>query len=122
MLVVAGLVILVLGIACGAMLLLAALGFIPAAGAAIWTLFPIFTVGGYLAAAAPSKDRSIPLISRISGVALLALALTAAVLLVLHGGSLLQLDGSPWALWYVLAIGLALGGMGLASHQRPPAA
>ena len=122
MLVIAGLVLLALGIACGAILLLAPLGLLPAeAGVAIWVLFPLFTVAGYLLATAPAQDRNIPLLSRISGVVLLLLALAAAVVLVLQGAALVQLRGSTWGIWYVLAIGLVLGATGIAAHQRRPA-
>ena len=123
MLVTAGLLILALGIACGVILLLGPLGLVDAApGLAIWVLFPLFTIGGYLMAAAPAEDRQIPLMSRISGVALLTLALVAAVILVLQGGALMEARGNPWALWYVLAIGLVLGASGVAAHRRTPTA
>jgi hypothetical protein len=120
MLVIAGLVLLALGIACGVILLLAPLGVVPAeAGIALWVLFPMFTVGGYLLATAPAQDRNIPLISRVSGGVLMLLALAAAVILVLHGAAVVNVRGSTWAIWYVLAIGLVLGASGLAAHQRP---
>ena len=118
MLMAAGLVLLVLGLFCGAILVLAPFGFVPAsAGLTLWILFPVFTIGGYLLAAAPTENRNIHLISRISGVVLLLLALAAGVGLVLHGASMVETRTSTFSLWYVLVLGLLLGGTGVASHR-----
>jgi hypothetical protein len=119
MILVAGLVLLALGLLCGVALLLAPLGLLPAgAGLTMWILFPAFTIGGYLLAAAQADDARVPLLSRISGGLLLALALAAAVVLVLQGGSIIELAASSTSLWYVLALGLALGATGVASHRK----
>jgi hypothetical protein len=119
MILVTGLVLLALGLLCGAALVLAPLGFLPAgAGLTMWILFPAFTIGGYLLAAAQADDARVPLLSRISGGLLLALALAAAVVLVLEGGSIIELAASSTSLWYVLALGLLLGATGVASHRK----
>ena len=119
MLLVAGLVLLALGIFCGALLVAAPLGLVPAAvNLTLWALFPAFTIGGYLMAAAPAGNKSVPLLSQVSGVLLVLLALTAAVALVLQAASIVESHGSAMSLWYVLIVGLVLGGTGLASHQR----
>lgn len=119
MILVAGLVLLALGLLCGAALVLAPLGLLPAgAGLTMWILFPAFTIGGYLLAAAQADDTRVPLLSRISGGLLLALALAAAVVLVLQGGSIIELAASSTSLWYVLVLGLALGATGVASHRK----
>ena len=88
------------------------------AGPTLWVLFPTFTVVGYLMAAAPAQNRTLPALSRITGVTLLALALIAAIALVLEGGSIVQARGDTFSLWYVLGIGLVLGAAGLSSHRR----
>jgi hypothetical protein len=118
MLFIAGLVLLVLGLVSGVILLLAPLGIAGAqAGLALWILFPVFTIGGYLLAALPARTPSLVMLTRGSGVVLLVLALAAAVVLVLQAGSLVDTTGSSMSLWYVLAIGLALGATGVATFR-----
>lgn len=120
MLFVAGLLILALGLFSGGVLLLAPLGLIEAtAGLALWVLFPVFTIGGYLLAASAAPDTSLPMLSRVTGAVLLLLALVAGVLLVLQGGSIMESRVSSLALWYVLIIGLLGGASGLAAHRKP---
>jgi hypothetical protein len=122
-LIVAGLLLLLLGVVCGAILVLAPLGVVPAdAGAALWVLFPAFTLGGYLMAAAPARDARLPMLSKAMGASLLLLALVAAVALVLQASAMIEARGSTLSLWYVLAIGLVVGSMALSSHRRLPAA
>lgn len=120
MLFVAGLLILALGLFSGGVLLLAPLGLIEAtAGFALWVLFPVFTIGGYLLAASAAPDTSLPMLSRVTGAVLLLLALVAGVVLVLQGGSIMESRVSSMALWYVLIIGLLGGASGLAAHRKP---
>ena len=118
MLFVAGLVLLVLGLVSGVILLLAPLGIGGAqAGLALWILFPVFTVTGYLLAALPARTPSLVMLTRGSGVVLILLALAAAVVLVLQAGSLVESTGSSLPLWYVLGIGLVLGSTGVATFR-----
>lgn len=119
MLLVAGLVLLALGLFCGAMLVAAPLGLVPAAAnLTLWFLFPAFTIGGYFLAAAPASNKSVPMLSRVSGVLLVLLALAAAIMLVLQAAAVIEPQGGTMSLWYVLVVGLVLGGTGLASHTR----
>lgn len=119
MLLIAGLVLLALGIFCGAMLVAAPLGLVPAGvNMTLWLLFPAFTIGGYLLAAAPATNKSLPMLSRVSGVLLVLLALAAAIALVLQASAIIEPSGGTMSLWYVLIVGLVLGGTGIASHTR----
>lgn len=119
MLFIAGLVFLALGFLSGALLVLVPLGLIDGtAGLTLWILFPIFTVMGYLMAAATAEPKMLPMLSRFSGVLLLLLALVAAVALVLQGGAILETRADTFSLWYVLGIGVVLGATGLASFRR----
>lgn len=119
MLFAAGLVLLLLGVFSGAILVLAPLGLTGASpGATLWILFPVFTVGGYLLAALPARTAALSWLTRGSGVVLLTLALVAGVALVLQGSSMLPAGGDTWSLWYVLAVGLALGSTGLATFRK----
>lgn len=121
MLFAAGIVLLVLGLFSGAILLLGPLGVVPEApGYTLWILFPAFTVVGYLMAAAPARDSSLPILSRITGALLMLLALAAGIGLVLQGGAIVTKHTDTTALWYVLVLGIVLGAAGLASHARIP--
>jgi hypothetical protein len=118
MLLAGGILLLVLGVLCGAVLVLAPLGLIDAtAGVTLWILFPAFTIVGYLLAAAPVDNEKLPLLARATGIALFALALAAGVALVMQGAALLEPRTGTFSLWYVLVIGLLLGAAGLASHR-----
>ena len=122
MMFIAGLVLLALGLACGALLLLIPLGVIPGAtNLALWVLFPVFAIGGYLMAASAAANRGSATITRASGGVLMLLALAAAVCLVLQAASIVP-PGDTLPLWYVLVIGLVLGGMGVASRPDRKAA
>lgn len=118
MLFVAGLVLLLLGLLSGVILLMAPLGIAGAsAGLALWILFPVFTIGGYLLAALPARTPALVMLTRGSGIALMALALAAAMALVLQAGAIVPANGSSLALWYVLAVGLVLGSTGVATFR-----
>ncbi len=115
-----GIVLLVLGFASGALLVLVPLGLIQGtAGITLWLLFPAFTVIGYLMAATPSSTATLPVLSKVSGLLFIVLALVAAVALVLQGGAFIEPRGDTFSLWYVLGIGLVMGAMGLAAHRKP---
>lgn len=119
MLLAGGLILLALGIFSGAVLVLAPLGLIDAAtGLALWILFPAFTIGGYFLAAAPAENRNLPLLSRVTGVILLGLALAAGIALVMQGASMIEAKSGTFSLWYVLVIGLLLGISGLAAPAK----
>jgi hypothetical protein len=119
MLFAAGLVLLLLGVLSGAILVLAPLGLTGAtAGAALWILFPLFTISGYLLAALPARTVALSWLTRGSGIVLLVLALAAAVALVLQSSALLESRGDSLSLWYVLAVGLVLGSTGVATFRK----
>jgi hypothetical protein len=123
MMLIAGLVLLALGLVCGALLLLIPLGVVPGeANLALWLLFPAFAIGGYLMAASAAADRNSAILTRASGAALMLLALAAAVGLVLKAASVIHPESDSLALWYVLVVGLVLGGMGIASRPDRKAA
>ena len=74
MLIAAGLILLALGVVSGAFLVLFAIGMVGGApGMALWIFFPVFTILGYLLAAAPARDSAIPMLSRVTGTLLLEL-------------------------------------------------
>ncbi len=126
MLVLAGALLLALGVASGAFLALAPFGFVAVApGLTLWVLFPLFTVAGYLLLAFPSRPPAVTVLSRVAGGVLLTLALAAALGLFAAGSGTLHAKESTSALWFVLALGLLLGVAGLSAHRsagHPPAA
>jgi len=122
MMLIAGLVLLALGLLCGALLLLIPLGVVPgSANLALWLLFPAFAIGGYFMAASAAADGAAANITRAIGGVLMLLALAAAVALVLQAASIMP-SGDSLSLWYVLVVGLVLGGMGIASRADRKAA
>ena len=122
MMFIAGIVLLALGILCGALLLLIPLGVVPgSANLALWLLFPALAISGYFMAASAAANTSAATITRASGGILMLLALAAAVALVLQAASIVPSTESL-SLWYVLAVGLVLGGMGIASRPDRKAA
>lgn len=116
-----GLALLGLGLLSGGLLVLVPLGLVAArAGTALWFLFPALTVIGYFIAASAADDARVPILSRVSGVLLVLLAVGSAGALVLQSAGFLQPATETASLWYVLALGLGLGGAGLASHRDSP--
>ena len=115
MILVAGALLIVLGIVSGLFLLLAPFGIGPATpGVITWILFPAFTVVGYVLFAVAARIPHIALASRIAGACLVLLAVGAAVALFAVGNALVQSSGDTAGLWYVLGLGLALGATGFA--------
>jgi len=120
MLVLAGALLLALGIASGAFLALAPFGLVaPASGIALWLLFPLFTGAGYILLALPARPPALVVLSKIAGGVLLALAILAALGLFAAASDALPVKGPTLALWYVLGLGLLLGVAGLSAHRSP---
>jgi magnesium-transporting ATPase (P-type) len=123
MLLIAGLILLALGLFCGAFLVVIPLGLVGGtAGLALWILFPAFTIAGYLMAAIPAEKTALPTLSMVTGGLLVALALIAAAAIVLQASAVLEAKGDSFSLWYVLVVGLVLGLAGITSHRRDTAA
>jgi hypothetical protein len=118
MMIAAGAIFLVLGLASGVLLALAPFGLLPAQpGPVTWVLFPALTIVGYLMIVVAARDASIPVITRVAGAALILLAVGATVGLFLAGNSLVQPVGATLVLWYVLAVGFTLGIGGVALRR-----
>ena len=119
MMIAAGAVFLVLGLASGVLLALAPFGIgAVQPGWVAWVMFPALTVVGYLMVAVGARDAAIPVITRAAGAALLALAVGATVGLFLAGNSLVPASDATLSLWYVLAVGFVLG-IGGVAFRRP---
>lgn len=117
MMLIAGIVLLALGLLCGVLLLLIPIGMVEASDSfALWILFPLFAISGYFMAASAAANRNAAMITRASGGVLMLLGLAAAVVLVLRAAALIPSVGGTLSLWYVLVVGFVLGGMGVASR------
>jgi hypothetical protein len=114
MMMITGAVLLVLGLASGLFLLVAPFGVGNVTPSLLtWAMFPVLTLVGYLFVALAARGGAIVPVSRIAGGVLLAFALAAIVALFLIANSLVASAGSTFSLWYVLAIGIVLGPVGL---------
>ena len=114
MILIAGGLFLIMGLLSGLFLVLAPLGATPFhPGIITWILFPGLTVLGYIFVLLPLRTSLITIISRITGGALLLLAIVATVGIFLLANSMIRSDFSTLPLWYVLAVGLVLGTAGL---------
>jgi hypothetical protein len=114
MMMIAGAVLLVLGLVSGLFLLLAPFGVANVTPSLLTgAMFPVLTLVGYLFVALAARGGAIVPVSRIAGGVLLAFALAAIVALFLVANSLVASAGSTLPLWYVLAIGIVLGPVGL---------
>jgi hypothetical protein len=119
MMMIAGAVLLVMGLASGLLLLVApfAVGHY-APSFLTWAMFPALTLGGYLFVALGARAGAIVPVSRIAGGVLLAFALAAVVALFLIANSAVGSAGGTLSLWYVLVIGIVLGPIGLWFRRR----
>ena len=118
MMIAAGAVFLVLGLASGVLLALAPFGIGGVEpGLVAWIMFPVLTIAGYLMVVFAARDASIPLITRLAGAALIALAVGATVGLFLAGNALVAAPGTTVSLWYVIAVGFVLGIGGIAVRR-----
>ena len=119
MLLIAGLILLALGLFSGAFLVLIPLGLVNGtAGLTLWILFPAFTIAGYLMAAIPTEKTALPMLSKVTGALLIVLALIAAAGLVMQGSSVTEGKVDSFSLWYVRVLGIAPGAAGIGAHRR----
>ncbi len=118
----AGAILAALGLLCAAVLVAAPLGLVAAVpGLSLWILFPLLTLIGYalLVVGDPRPAGLGP--TKVVAVPMLALALLAAAGLVAAGAGLVNAGGATSgyvSLWYVLALGGVLGGVGSAAIGR----
>jgi hypothetical protein len=122
LLLIAGLVLLALGLFAGGVLVAAPLGLLPySPGAVLWVLFPVFSVIGYVLFVIGGKNAQIRSGSVIVSSLLLLLSLASAVALVLQAAAIVQPQGSTLSLWDVLVVAGMVGVVGAASLARPTA-
>ncbi len=114
-----GALLVLLGLFCGGVLTAVPLGLVAwSTSATLWVMFPLFCVAGYVAFVMGARTPQIRTLSVALSALLLLLAAVAAVGLVLVAASALTTAASTAPLWYVLVIGLVLGGVGAATMQK----
>jgi len=112
----AGAALVLMGLFSGAVLVASPLGLAAwSPSLALWILFPLFTLVGYMLTVAGSTTSRVQGFSFGVSCALLVLAVVAAVALVLSAASVVPIKGNTMPLWYVFAIAGALGSIGAAS-------
>ena len=119
MLIIAGVILIALGLLSGAVLLLATVGLIAATpGFTLWLTFPSLCVAGFILLAMQAQPAQVRTVSVASSALLLLMALASIVVLVLSSASLIPAPASWATLWYVLGVGALLGTFGAASFGR----
>jgi hypothetical protein len=120
MIAIAGGLLAALGILAGALLAAAPFGLVAATGPSLWILFPLLTVVGWLLLVVSDLDPLRGTATRFVATPLLVLALLAAVGLVLGGAGLAAIQGTTGmlSLCYVLVVGGVLGATGTAAYSR----
>jgi hypothetical protein len=119
MLLLVGVVILALGLLSGAVLVLASFGVgAVQAGYVLWGTFPVLCLLGFMLVAGNAPQPLLRTLSLSASGLLLLLALASLSGLVLGAAGLVSAPGDSPALWYVLLVGLGLGGLGAAAFNR----
>jgi hypothetical protein len=114
-LLLAGSILVAMGLFSGAVLVAAPLGLAEwTPGLALWALFPLFTLFGYVLTVIGARAAHVAGFSFGVACVLLLLALLSAIGLVLTAASVLPLHGTALPLWYVLAVAGVLGSIGAA--------
>jgi len=117
-LLVAGALVVALGLFSGLVLTLAPLGLAPwSPELVLWVLFPLFSVIGYVLVAMAGKTTQVRGFTFAVSCLLLLLALASAAGVVLSAASVIRPVGSTMPLWYVLVVAGVLGAVGAASSQ-----
>jgi hypothetical protein len=121
-LLVAGALVVALGLFSGVVLTLAPLGLAPwSPELVLWVLFPLFSVTGFVLVAMAGRSAQVRSFTFAVSCLLLLLALASAAGVVLSAASVIRPVGSTLPLWYVLAVAGTLGAVGAASSQARPA-
>jgi hypothetical protein len=118
-LLIAGALMVALGLFAGGVLVAAPLGLIASTvDVTLWLLFPLLSISGFVLFIIGAKTAQIRGLSQLISWALLALALASAAGLVLRAASLVAGETSTLPLWYVLLVAGILGAVGAASGSR----
>jgi hypothetical protein len=122
MLLLAGVLLLALGLLSGAALVLASFGILAAVpGFTLWVTFPLLCLAGFALVAVQAKPVLVRVVSLVSSGLLLVLALASIAALVLGAAALVPAPASSASLWFVLVVGGVLGSVGAASFGRAAA-
>ncbi|GAC1371314.1 MAG: hypothetical protein NVS3B3_14150 [Aquirhabdus sp.] len=116
-LLIAGVLLLALGLFAGGVLIAAPLGVAALSpNITLWILFPLLISIGYVLIVMGGRVTHISKLSFIASCLLVLLALIAATSLVLSAASILPITNTS-SLWYVLVVAGCFGGCGVGSHS-----
>ncbi|MEO8155177.1 MAG: hypothetical protein ABI605_19090 [Rhizobacter sp.] len=117
-LLIAGAVLVAMGLFAGGVLVAAPLGMVMASGdLTLWLFFPLLSIAGFALFVVGARRAHIRGLSLAVSCALLALAVASAAGLLLRAASLVHSEGSTTSLWYVLVVAGILGAVGAASRS-----
>ncbi len=121
-LLIAGALLVALGLFAGGVLVAAPLGWTSAtADGTLWVLFPLLSLTGFVLFIVGAKTAHVRGLAQIVSWSLLALALASAAALVLRAAALVSAEASSLSLWYVLVVAGILGVVGAATTGRAAA-
>jgi hypothetical protein len=115
-LLISGALLVAMGLIAGLALVASSLGAAVSADAALWLLFPLLCIVGFVLFVVGARNAHIRHLSQWLSWALLALALASAGGLLLRATSLVASESSTLSLWYVLVVAGLLGTVGAASR------
>ena len=119
MIAITGGILLLLGLASGALLVLAPFGITGTEpGVITWGMFPVLSTLGYVFIVTGTSGAVVALLSRIMGGVTLLLAVAAIVALFMTDNGMLTMRSSATPLWYVLGLGIVFGVAGLSVGAR----
>ncbi|GEM_PF-3900905 len=120
MLLIAGLVLMLLGLISGAGIVASSIGMLSVThDLTLWIMFPAGSFLGLILAALGSRTSAITMLMRLSGALMLILALGSIAVLVLGSMGLLPEPRTFAPLWYVFGVGLFAGASGFLASARP---
>jgi len=120
MLLIAGVVLMLLGLVSGAGIVASSIGMLSVTNdLTLWVMFPIGTFLGLILAALGSRTSAIGALMKLSGTLMLLLALTSIAVLVLGSIGIVTQPHTFAPLWYVFTVGLFAGASGFLASARP---
>ncbi len=120
MLLVAGAVLMLLGLISGAGILASSIGMLSVTNdLTLWVMFPAGTFLGLLLAALGSRTHMVPVLMKLSGALMMLLALASITVLVLGSMGILTAPRTFAPLWYVFGVGLFAGASGFLASAKP---
>ena len=111
MMILIGSVLMLIGLASGALLLVPALGITGLPGWVVWVSFPLATLAGHLVIGLGRQVAATRWAALVGGGVSLLLALIATLMVFGHSAGLLPAQGESMTLWVLTGVGYIQGGL-----------